>query len=79
LKHLTDPASGIASSPGVLRPGGRDLPDSEHVGLRDSRGQAHSETGSTVRSSSAWKVVPEEDTFPTAYKTNTRRDVDALA
>jgi SAM-dependent methyltransferase len=79
FEHLTDPASVYAEFARVLKPGGRVVFLTANMwdyGTLVARMVPNSLHGKVV------KVVEgreEEDTFPTAYKTNTRGDVDRLA
>ncbi|HMO46568.1 MAG TPA: class I SAM-dependent methyltransferase [Rubrivivax sp.] len=79
FEHLTDPQSVYLELARVLRPGGRivfltaNLWDYGTFAARLVPNRFH---GSVVK---AVEGRAEEDTFPTAYKTNTRRDVQRLA
>jgi SAM-dependent methyltransferase len=79
FEHLTDPDSVYAEFARVLKPGGRVVFLTANMwdyGTLVARMVPNSLHGKVV------KVVEgreEEDTFPTAYKTNTRGDVDRLA
>lgn len=79
FEHLTDPASVYAEFARVLRPGGRivfltaNMWDYGTLVARLVPNRLHGKVVKVVEGRE------EEDTFPTAYKTNTRSDVDALA
>lgn len=79
FEHLTDPASVYRELHRVLRPGGR------LVFLTANMWDYGTLVASAVPNRLHARVVKategrqEEDTFPTAYRTNTRRAVDRLA
>lgn len=79
FEHLTDPEAVYAELARVLRPGGR------IVFLTANFWDYGTQVARLVPNRFHAKVVrtvegrPEEDTFPTAYKTNTRADVQRLA
>lgn len=79
FEHLTDPAAVYAELARVLKPGGR------IVFLTANFWDYGTQVARLVPNRFHAKVVrtvegrPEEDTFPTAYKTNTRSDVARLA
>ncbi len=79
FEHLTDPASVYHELARVLRPGGRivfltaNMWDYGTLVARMVPNRLH---GSIVK---AVEGRAEEDTFPTAYRTNTRADVERLA
>jgi SAM-dependent methyltransferase len=79
FEHLTDPASVYAEFARVLRPGGRvvfltaNMWDYGTLVARMVPNRLHGRIVKVVEGRA------EEDTFPTAYKTNTRADVDKLA
>ena len=79
FEHLTDPASVYAEFARVLRPGGRvvfltaNMWDYGTLVARLVPNRLHGKVVKVVEGRE------EEDTFPTAYKTNTRADVDRLA
>lgn len=79
FEHLTEPQRVYAELARVLRPGGRvvfltaNMWDYGTLVARMVPNRLH---GRVVK---AVEGREEEDTFPTAYKTNTRRDVDRLA
>jgi SAM-dependent methyltransferase len=79
FEHLTDPASVYREFARVLRPGGRvvfltaNLWDYGTLVARLVPNRLHGRIVKVVEGRA------EEDTFPTAYKTNTRSDVDRLA
>jgi SAM-dependent methyltransferase len=79
FEHLTEPAAVYAEFARVLRPGGRvvfltaNMWDYGTMAARLIPNRFH------ARIVKAVEGREEEDTFPTAFKTNTRRDVDALA
>ena len=79
FEHLTDPASVYAEFSRVLRPGGRvvfltaNMWDYGTLVARMVPNRLHGKVVKVVEGRE------EEDTFPTAYKTNTRGDVDRLA
>lgn len=79
FEHLTDPAPVYREFARVLRPGGRvvfltaNMWDYGTLVARLIPNRFHSRIVKAVEGRA------EEDTFPTAYKTNTRSDVDRLA
>lgn len=79
FEHLTEPDRVYAEFSRVLRPGGRvvyltaNMWDYGTLAARLVPNRFHARIVKTVEGRE------EEDTFPTAYKTNTRRDVDRLA
>lgn len=79
FEHLVDPDSVYREFSRVLKPGGRivfltaNLWDYGTMVARLIPNRFH------ARIVKAVEGRPEEDTFPTAYKTNTRGDVDRLA
>lgn len=79
FEHLTDPEAVYAELARVLRPGGR------VVFLTANFWDYGTQVARLVPNRLHAKVVravegrAEEDTFPTAYKTNTRRDIERLA
>lgn len=79
FEHLTDPASVYREFARVLRPGGQvifltaNMWDYGTLVARLVPNRFHARVVKVVEGRE------EEDTFPTAYKTNTRRDVDRLA
>jgi SAM-dependent methyltransferase len=79
FEHLTDPASVYAEFARVLKPGGRvvfltaNMWDYGTLVARMVPNRLHGKVVKVVEGRE------EEDTFPTAYKTNTRGDVDRLA
>lgn len=79
FEHLTDPEAVYAEMARVLKPGGR------IVFLTANYWDYGTQVARLVPNRFHAKVVakvegrPEEDTFPTAYKTNTRADVQRLA
>lgn len=79
FEHLTDPEAVYMEFARVLKPGGRivfltaNLWDYGTLVARMVPNRFH------ARIVKAVEGRPEEDTFPTAYKTNTRRDVEHLA
>ena len=79
FEHLTDPDSVYREFARVLRPGGRVVFLTANMwdyGTLVARLVPNRFHGRIVR---AVEGREEEDTFPTAYKTNTRADVDTLA
>ena len=79
FEHLTDPASVYAEFARVLKPGGRvvfltaNMWDYGTLVARMVPNRLHGKVVKVVEGRE------EEDTFPTAYKTNTRGDVNRLA
>jgi SAM-dependent methyltransferase len=79
FEHLTDPHAVYREFGRVLKPGGRvvfltaNLWDYGTLVARLVPNRFH------ARIVKAVEGRPEEDTFPTAYRTNTRRDVERLA
>ena len=79
FEHLTDPDSVYREFSRVLRPGGRvvfltaNMWDYGTLVARMVPNRLHGRIVKVVEGRE------EEDTFPTAYKTNTRKDVDRLA
>lgn len=79
FEHLTDPESVYREFARVLKPGGRiifltaNLYDYGTFVARLVPNRLHSKVVKVVEGRA------EEDTFPTAYKTNTRADVERLA
>jgi len=79
FEHLTDPESVYREFSRVLKPGGRlvfltaNMWDYGTLVARLVPNRLHGRIVKVVEGRE------EEDTFPTAYKTNTRRDVDRLA
>lgn len=79
FEHLTDPGAVYRELARVLKPGGRvifltaNLWDYGTLFARLVPNRFH------ARIVKAVEGRPEEDTFPTAYRTNTRRDVARLA
>ncbi len=79
FEHLTDPDAVYREFARVLKPGGRVLFLTANMwdyGTLVARLVPNRFHGRIVR---AVEGRAEEDTFPTAYKTNTRRDVERLA
>lgn len=79
FEHLTDPESVYREFARVLRPGGRVVFLTANMwdyGTLVARLVPNRFHGRVVK---AVEGRAEEDTFPTAYKTNTRRDVGRLA
>ncbi len=79
FEHLTDPAAVYAELARVLRPGGKVVfltANFWDYGTQVARLVPNRFHARVVR---AVEGRPEEDTFPTAYKTNTRRDIERLA
>ena len=79
FEHLTDPDAVYREFMRVLRPGGRVVFLTANMwdyGTLVARLVPNRFHGRIVRFAEG---RAEEDTFPTAYKTNTRRDVDRLA
>ncbi len=79
FEHLTDPGSVYREFARVLRPGGRVVFLTANMwdyGTLVARLVPNRFHGRVVR---VVEGRQEEDTFPTAYKTNTRRDVERLA
>ena len=79
FEHLTDPESVYRELARVLKPGGRlvfltaNMWDYGTLAARLIPNRFHARIVRHVEGR------PEEDTFPTAYKTNTRSDVERLA
>lgn len=79
FEHLTDPDAVYRELARVLKPGGRivfltaNLWDYGTMVARLVPNRHHARVVRTVEGRA------EEDTFPTAYRTNTRRDVDRLS
>lgn len=79
FEHLTDPDAVYRELARVLKPGGRivfltaNLWDYGTMVARLVPNRHHAKVVKTVEGRA------EEDTFPTAYRTNTRRDVDRLS
>jgi SAM-dependent methyltransferase len=79
FEHLTEPERVYAEFARVLRPGGRvvfltaNMWDYGTLAARLVPNRFHAKVVKAVEGRE------EEDTFPTAYKTNTRRDVDRLS
>jgi SAM-dependent methyltransferase len=79
FEHLTDPATVYREFARVLKPGGRivfltaNMWDYGTLVARLVPNRFHARVVETVEGR------PEEDTFPTAYKTNTRSAVERLA
>jgi SAM-dependent methyltransferase len=79
FEHLTDPGAVYREFARVLRPGGRVVFLTANMwdyGTLVARLVPNHMHGRIVK---AVEGREEEDTFPTAYKTNTRADVDRLA
>jgi len=79
FEHLTDPQAVYREFARVLRPGGRAVfltANMWNYGTLAARAVPNRFHARIVR---AVEGRAEEDTFPTAYKTNTRRDVERLA
>lgn len=79
FEHLTDPESVYAEMARILKPGGKIVFLTASLwdyGTQVARLVPNRYHAGVVRRVEGRK---EEDTFPTAYKTNTRKDVDSLA
>ena len=79
FEHLTDPDAVYVEMARVLRPGGRVVfltANFWDYGTQVARLVPNRLHGKVVR---AVEGRAEEDTFPTAYKTNTRADIERLA